>query len=680
MALKLFVDPNEGSRALARGIEKFGEGVGKAIQGYRQKKQLEEQTLGLLANTDPLNISQSPGFTELEDPKKQSEFLLAKYDSEYPSLGAKKGALQKYAIAQEKADKEAERNRRDQIFESTEIQIKKQNAALESANRASEEAKGLLSDPNAFSFTNNLLEDREGAFANYERIKAIQNLYPDIPEAAGIRKMVQKIDGSPELTTFRTQLQSKSEKLQTSAKLIPSFNQYYAKDIAEGNIQPVDVQQLQMEIYSDQVDGPEMMKIRAGNYGILLNKYLSETRSPGLMLEVMRVPSLTNIKNRQDKLPTIQEMRDLETFDEMYERGDLKLFNRVPAGDTRSAMILSAMNVDPETKEPRTIQQGDQELIASLLAATRGIKDVLGMLGSNTQQEYVIAGEKIDVSKTNNLRTQWADLKAAVSPTGEKPKDLAAFRNRIAMMVTDLARGVFGEVGVLTDADVIRYEKLLADPRTPAETNIILSEMLLDTVRDKADDHFRTLAASGKNVAGFIPTYNEIAPESSLPFRTALSELQGGKITVGETLSIQDPDTKQYHRIQVTDPERLMSDLTDQADQLSANLKLEQAPSVSPGLPSTETFSGLPEREPALRQSLNMEQSAPQLPSRNYTGIATGGVPAYLRNSGANPNQRLFGAPGNQPPQLFRATRQRNQGYNQPTYKNVLSDWTRIGQ
>lgn len=652
MAFKLFVDPNVGAQAYARGIEKFGEGIGKAIQGYRQKKELEEQTLGLLANTDPLNISQTPGFTELDDPKKQSEFLLAQYDSKYPTLGAKKGALQGYAIQQEKQDRDYQQQVREQTLKLNEANIQRQTQLVEAGDSAVERAKQLLSSDTPFKFSGNLMQDQSGAFADIREAQSLVTRFPDLPGMQGLKKAVDVALTSPEYASFGTRMKAKQEQMEVSRQLIPLYNTTYAKEIAEGKMQPVDARKLQEEIYSDQVDSPELMKVRAGNYASTMEKYLMSTESPGFMLEIMDVPSVANLK-AQGRMPSIQEMRALERFDKRFQAGDLSLFEGVT--DTRSAMLLSRMNVDPKTGAPNTISENDEDEISSLVNSARGIKDVLAMLGSADQQEYVIAGKKIDVSNTNNLRTQWADLKEAVSLTGEKQQDLAAFRNRIAMMVTDLARGVFGEVGVLTDADVMRYEKLLADPRTPAETNIILSEMLLDTVRKKADTLFTSLASSGKNVSGMIPTYNEIQPSFKVPFASALSRLQQGKVTAGESMIIEDPETGENQRISVTNPERLMSDLSEEADRMKANLRLS-TPSSPPSLPSTEMFSDMQSEERKL--------------------------PAYLTNKGAG-NRRLFGGSTNQAPQMFIPTRRGNQGYMQPSrqlLERQVSGWTRTQQ
>lgn len=656
MALQLFVDPNEGARAYARGIEKafdsIGDAAGGILQSYNDARVKKQQLLGTLAAYDHDNVKGQKEYLVQQNDKDRQNVLMGHYERKYETLASMEGALQGVAIQKEKQDRNYEQQVREQTLKLNEANIQRQTQLVAAGDAAVERAKQLLSSDTPFKLSGNLMQDQSGAFADIREAQSLVTRFPDLPGMQGLKKAVDVAVTSPEYASFVTRMKAKQEQMEVSRQLVPLYNTTYAKEIAEGKMQPVDARKLQEEIYSDQVDSPELMKVRAGNYASTMEKYLMSTESPGFMLEIMDVPSVANLK-AQGRMPSIQEMRALERFDQRFQAGDLSLFEGVT--DTRSAMILSKMNVDPKTGAPNTISENDEDEINSLVNSARGIKDVLAMLGSADQQEYVIAGKKIDVSNTNNLRTQWADLKEAVSLTGEKQEDLAAFRNRIAMMVTDLARGVFGEVGVLTDADVMRYEKLLADPRTPAETNIILSEMLLDTVRKKADTLFTSLASSGKNVSGLVPIYNEIQPAFKVPFASALSRLQQGKVTAGESMIIEDPETGVSHRIGVTNPERLMSDLSEEADRMKANLRLS-SPSSPPALPSTEMFSDMQNEEQKL--------------------------PAYLTNKGGG-NRRLFGGPTNQAPQMFIPTRRGNQGYMQPSgqlLQRQISGWTRTQQ
>ena len=80
MAFKLFVDPNVGAQAYARGIEKFGEGIGKAIQGYRNHKDRKEKALGLLAAYDVDNFKQEKEYLVQQNDKDKQETLLGHYE------------------------------------------------------------------------------------------------------------------------------------------------------------------------------------------------------------------------------------------------------------------------------------------------------------------------------------------------------------------------------------------------------------------------------------------------------------------------------------------------------------------------------------------------------------------------------------------------------------------------
>ena len=656
MALQLFVDPNEGARAYARGIEKafdsIGDAAGGILQSYNDARVKKQQLLGTLAAYDHDNVKGQKEYLVQQNDKDRQNVLLGHYERKYETLASMEGALQGVAIEKEKQDRNYEQQVREQTLKLNQANIDRQTQLVAAGDAAVERAKQLLSSDTPFKFSGNLMEDQSGAFADIREAQSLVTRFPDLPGMQGLKKAVDVALTSPEYASFGTRMKAKQEQMEVSRQLVPLYNTTYAKEIAEGKMQPVDARKLQEEIYSDQVDSPELMKVRAGNYASTMEKYLMSTESPGFMLEIMDVPSVANLK-AQGRMPSIQEMRALERFDKRFQAGDLSLFEGVT--DTRSAMLLSRMNVDPKTGKPNMISESDEEEINSLVDASRGIKDVLSMLGSKDQEDYIIAGRKISVADSNRLRTSWNDLKGALSPTGQQDTDTVAFRSRIASMVTGIARGVFGEVGVLTDADIERYQALLADPKNPADLNIVLSEMLMDTVRKKADTLFTSLASSGKNVSGLIPIYNEIQPSFKVPFASALSRLQQGKVTAGESMIIEDPETGENHRISVTNPERLMSDLSEEADRMKANLRIS-SPSSPPALPSTEMFSDMQDEEQKL--------------------------PAYLTNKGGG-NRRLFGGPTNRAPMMFLPTRRGNQGYMQPSrqlLQKQISGWTRTQQ
>jgi hypothetical protein len=90
-------------------------------------------------------------------------------------------------------------------------------------------------------------------------------------------------------------------------------------------------------------------------------------------------------------------------------------------------------------------------------------------------------------------------------------ENIAAFKSSITRLVPSLARGQFGEVGVLTDTDVARYMQTVASLEQSPNANKIAMEatkvLLAKSLRDKI--HREALA--GNNVSQFAPQLKRIA-------------------------------------------------------------------------------------------------------------------------------------------------------------------------
>jgi hypothetical protein len=86
---------------------------------------------------------------------------------------------------------------------------------------------------------------------------------------------------------------------------------------------------------------------------------------------------------------------------------------------------------------------------------------------------------------------------------------------QITKIIPGLARGVFGEVGVLTDQDVAMYSKTIGNLTTPEEVNKALTEAAMDMVARGFESKLSTLAKSRKNVSGYLDQLRDVKKQSS---------------------------------------------------------------------------------------------------------------------------------------------------------------------
>lgn len=89
-------------------------------------------------------------------------------------------------------------------------------------------------------------------------------------------------------------------------------------------------------------------------------------------------------------------------------------------------------------------------------------------------------------------------------------KEAQEIDNIITSIVPGLARGVFGEVGVLTDSDTKRYTKLLPNLNSPPE----IAKANLANLREKLEsatiEKIETMQKAGMNVSGFMGDYEKL--------------------------------------------------------------------------------------------------------------------------------------------------------------------------
>jgi hypothetical protein len=106
----------------------------------------------------------------------------------------------------------------------------------------------------------------------------------------------------------------------------------------------------------------------------------------------------------------------------------------------------------------------------------------------------------------------------------------------------NLARGVFGEVGVLTDADRKVYESLIPTYLdNPAQ-----AQRKLDALRSKLESQEKlslsTLASAGRDVSGFKAQ----APTTPKPTFQSVQEAEAAGLPPGTVVEIFDPATGKY--------------------------------------------------------------------------------------------------------------------------------------
>lgn len=119
------------------------------------------------------------------------------------------------------------------------------------------------------------------------------------------------------------------------------------------------------------------------------------------------------------------------------------------------------------------------------------------------------------------------------NPYDVKAQEIGA---AITAIVPQLARGIYGEVGVLTDEDVARYVRTLPNVQSTADVNKAIMGLTLRNIRSAFVSNLEAMAAAGRDVSGFKSIYQRMNTQIS----TIESELGIGV----EGVSTEDLDAE----------------------------------------------------------------------------------------------------------------------------------------
>lgn len=88
--------------------------------------------------------------------------------------------------------------------------------------------------------------------------------------------------------------------------------------------------------------------------------------------------------------------------------------------------------------------------------------------------------------------------------------DAGTIQAQITALVPQVAKGIYGEVGVLTDQDTARYTQTLPNLTSPEQQNDAVTALTLTALRNGVKSKLDVAAASNLDVAGFVPLYQDL--------------------------------------------------------------------------------------------------------------------------------------------------------------------------
>jgi hypothetical protein len=190
-----------------------------------------------------------------------------------------------------------------------------------------------------------------------------------------------------------------------------------------------------------------------------------------------------------------------------FSPGDIEVYNSMTP--TKKTEFQNDPKFQAFYNKKKEVMDSKDSSMNDILEYSRGGKEI-------TQTEFT------QLDKYNSALNQLSAITTEISKidTGPilgrlrslNPYDTSAQKlsAQLNALIPNLARGVYGEVGVLTDNDIRQYAKTIPSLTSTSDVNKAVLAMTLDTIAGGYKRKIATLAKAGYDVAGLTSTYEEI--------------------------------------------------------------------------------------------------------------------------------------------------------------------------
>jgi LysM repeat protein len=174
-----------------------------------------------------------------------------------------------------------------------------------------------------------------------------------------------------------------------------------------------------------------------------------------------------------------------------------------------------------KSKGGRVMTQGELKPITDIQTIVSQADTITSLINS------VDTGPIVGIIKSNNpYDTKAQQMKAAITA-----------------IVPKLARGVYGEVGVLTDADIENYSRTIANLRSTSDVNKAVMAMTLDIATRSLASQLNSMAAGQRDVSRFESIYTGLNSKAE----SLKSELGYGSQPAAQTSAFTSKSGKTYN-------------------------------------------------------------------------------------------------------------------------------------
>jgi len=240
-----------------------------------------------------------------------------------------------------------------------------------------------------------------------------------------------------------------------------------------------------------------------------------------------------NFKIQQDET-NFEQQKELASYRAALDKENAKFEAKLEADAVSASQISindligtpAGANAKISDQSILDSSQFDKELDISAVESINQAK--LALSGVETLQGFLAQGDD-GLNLTGPVKGR---VRNFITKLGGDA-DAAGINAALQGLIPTVARGIFGEVGVLTDTDIENYKKTLPNLTSDEDQNDLITLIMLDVLENRFTNTLKSSAQAGRNTSRFYPDLLEI--------RSRVSELKLGMgVTSFSGLSNED--------------------------------------------------------------------------------------------------------------------------------------------
>lgn len=186
---------------------------------------------------------------------------------------------------------------------------------------------------------------------------------------------------------------------------------------------------------------------------------------------------------------------------------------RAALNKTNAEINKITSEIKSSSIDTNTLPNTTNGFVTKLVASAKNSKDLDATERQSLSKARTVIGQLDSLQKNIAGQNKTGFIKGKVNNLLESVglnADVGVINAQLQAVVPNLARGTYGEVGVLTDNDIANYRKTLPRLDRPQDQNDAVMALTLKTVLNSIENTLSTAANSNINVSGWTQDYLKI--------------------------------------------------------------------------------------------------------------------------------------------------------------------------